>query len=110
MTATLTRSATSTLIDAEIDCLIPIRTLTRDRLGKAVSPATQWRWLRKGCRGVRLEAVQVCGVWHTTPAAFGAFVNGQTAAALGNDANPATPVARSPEKTAKLRAAGLLRK
>ena len=116
MSATLTSpprkpptSTTSTLIDPEHDDLIPVRTLAKQRLGKTISPCCQWRWIHKGARGCRLEAVQVMGIWHTTPAAFGAFITGQTAAAMGNDANPATPAPRTPEKEAKLRAAGLLK-
>lgn len=96
-------------IDPEVDDLIPVRTVTRQRLGRTISPATLHRWLRKGCRGVRLEAVQVCGVWHTTPEAFARFINGQTAAALGDDAPTAAPAPRTSEKLERLRAAGLLK-
>src|SRR5258708_4040151 len=99
----------SPVIDAEHDDLVPVRTLVKQRLGKTISPACLWRWIRKGVRGCRLEAVQVMGTWHTPPQAFGAFITGQTAAALGNDANPAKPPPRSPAKEAKLRAAGLLK-
>jgi len=95
-------------IDPQTDDLIPVRAIARQRLGRTISPCTVWRWLRRGARGVRLDAVQVCGVWHTTPEAFSRFIAGQTAVALGADA-PATIQPRSPEKTAKLKAAGLLR-
>lgn len=105
---TTTPINTSSLIDAEHDDLVPIRKLAKQRLGRDISPACQWRWVRKGCRGVRLEAVQVLGVWHTTPAAFGAFVRGQTAAAYGNDAPVTVPAERSEATRKKLAAAGLL--
>jgi len=109
MTATATAPVpTTSLIDAEHDDLVPIRKLAKQRLGRDISPACQWRWVRKGCRGVRLEAVQVMGVWHTTTAAFGAFVRGQTANAYGNDAPVSVPAERSEATKKKLAAAGLL--
>jgi hypothetical protein len=97
------------LIDPEHDDLVPVRTLAKQRTGKQISPSCLWRWIRKGVRGCRLEAVQLSGTWFTTPKAFAAFIAGQTAAAMGHDANPAVPGPRSPEKEAKLRAAGLLK-
>jgi hypothetical protein len=99
----------TSLIDPEHDDLVPVRQLAKQRLGKTISPSCLWRWLRKGVRGCRLEAVQVMGVWHTTPAAFGAFIAGQTAAAMAGDRDPATPAPRTAEKEARLRAAGLLK-
>ena len=94
------------LIDVETDTLTSVRSLARQRLGKNIAPSTIWRWVRKGCRGCRLEAVQVMGTWHSTPPAFAAFITGQTAAAFGADA-PAT-AERSATTTKKLLAAGLL--
>lgn len=109
MTTTATVTTTS-LIDVEKDDLIPVREMAKKRLGKSISPACQWRWLRKGVRGVRLEAVQVRNVWHTTPAAFAAFIVGQTAAAYGSDAplDSDAPAERSAATSKKLAAAGLL--
>ncbi|MFN0055543.1 MAG: DUF1580 domain-containing protein [Planctomycetales bacterium] len=97
------------LIDAENDALVSVRCLAKQRLGKNVAPSTIWRWVRKGSRGCRLEAVQVLGSWHSTPEAFGAFITGQTAAALGNAIVSASPAPRRAEKRARLKAAGLLK-
>jgi len=97
------------LIDAENDTLVSVRSLAKQRLRKDIAPSTIWRWVRKGCRGCRLEAVQVLGSWHSTPEAFAAFIAGQTAAALHDLASPTTPAPRSPEKTERLRSAGLLK-
>lgn len=69
-------------IDTENDEFVPVQSLCRKQFGKPVSYQTISRWLRTGVRGVRLEAVQVCGVWSTTPAAFAAFLEEKTAAAL----------------------------
>ncbi len=106
--ASATTPITTSLIDPEHDELIPVRKLARQRLGKDISPACQWRWLRKGVRGCRLEAINVMGVWHTTPAAFGAFLTSQTAAAYGDDAPTDVPAERSAATKKKLAAAGLL--
>ncbi len=95
------------LIDVERDELIPVRVIAKQRLGKAISPATLWRWVRQGCRGVRLEVVVVGSTWYTTPAAFGAFIRGQTDAAFGDD-SPESSGERSEATRQKLIAAGLL--
>lgn len=71
-----------TYIDTETDELVPVQTLCRRQLGRPVTPQTVWRWVHHGVRGARLEAVRACGVWCSTPHAFGAFLEAQTAAAL----------------------------
>lgn len=103
-----TAATTTSLIDAEHDDLVPVRQLAKKRLGKDISPACLWRWVRKGVRGCRLEALNVMGVWHTTPAAFGAFLTSQTAAAYGDDAPTTAPTERSAATVKKLRVARLL--
>ena len=87
------------------DELTPVATEAKRRTGKRPSPATVWRWCRRGCRGVRLEALNVFGQWHTTKEAFAAFIKGQTAAALESDDSPAE---RSPATAEALRKAGVL--
>jgi len=91
------------LIDLESDDLRPVWIVARDRTGRRPSPATVWRWVRKGVRGGRLEAVFLQGVWHTTSAAFADFIRRQTAAAL--NLPPNEPVIASDDA---LRAVGLL--
>ena len=98
----------TSLIDIENDTLITVEEITEQRLGKAIGKNTAWRWIREGINGVRLEAVKVAGSWRTTPAAFAAFIKAQTAAALVEGPGPAR-VPRSPEKTARLRKAGLIK-
>lgn len=58
--------------------------IAKRRTGKRPSPATVWRWCRKGVRGgaVKLQAVFHGGCWQTTPEAFDQFIADQTAAAL----------------------------
>ena len=95
-------------IDLEKDELTPVATIYKARTGKRLNPPTLWRWLRKGCHGVRLEAVPVNGVWCSTPRAYAAFLEEQAAARL------ATPIESSPSPrddctTRKLKTARLLR-
>ena len=95
-------------IDCETDTLIPVQALCRERLGKRVAPATLWRWVRKGCRGVRLDAVRAAGTWCTTRAAFAQFLRDQTAAALTTDEVEDHVSERSAAIERRLKAAGLL--
>jgi hypothetical protein len=44
------------------------------------SPATLWRWHRKGIRGIRLETVLIGGKRYTTAEEFAAFCSRVTAA------------------------------
>lgn len=70
-------------IDLQTADLRPVSLIARDRLGKRPSPATVWRWCKRGVRGgVKLEAVNVSGSWHTTAEAFAEFLRRQTAQAL----------------------------
>lgn len=102
----------STLIDPEHDHLIPIVRLVEARLGRRPSPATVWRWRLRGVRAggvrIRLEAVRVAGVWHTTPAAWAAFIAAQTEAAAEPRAIEKDEAGRPPETMRRLQDAGLL--
>ena len=104
----------SAAIDLEHDTLTPVRQLIRQRLGKDISPPTQWRWILRGIKTatgrVKLEAVRVGATWCTTPAALARFLQAQTAAALAasSDDDPA-PTGRSETVARRLRKAGLLR-
>ena len=89
-------------IDLEKDTLVPVQEICRERFGKRMSLTTVWRWVRKGCRGVKLEAVMVSGRWWTTPAAFAGFISERTAVAL----RPRNEVVDATDE--ELRAAGLL--
>lgn len=80
--------AANGLIDLENDKLVPVNELCKLRLGRRMAPATIGRWCRKGTRAGKLEAVHICGCWHTTVAAFADFIRRQTAAALRRNAAP----------------------
>jgi hypothetical protein len=99
-----------TMIDLERDELQPVSVICQRLTSKRAAPQKVWRWTRRGCRGVKLEAVLLNGVWQTTPAAFAEFIRGQTDAALAagvGDSDDA-PGERSEATTRRLKAAGLL--
>ena len=85
--------------------LLPVREALRLKLGVSVSPATAWRWVKRGCRGSRLKTQRVGKRLFTSAAAVDAFIRGQQAEPL---ADVPAPVSRSAEDERALRAAGLL--
>ena len=92
-------------IDLDTDTLVPIATLVERRLKRRISPPTLWRWRMKGVRGVRLEAIYVAGVWHSTEEALTTFLRDSTAAAMP----PADlPTERDAAKSRRLQEAGLI--
>lgn len=82
-----------------------VATVAKRRTGKRPSPATVWRWCKRGLRGgsIRLHAVFHSGYWATTDAAFDAFLAAQTQAAHAQSEKPVEDVS-----DADLRSAGLL--
>lgn len=78
-----------------------VSVIAKRRTGKRPSPATIWRWCRKGVRhgSIKLQSVFHGGCWQTTAEAFDQFIADQTAAALGencpeeNDASDADLIA-----------------
>jgi len=99
MQTTLERPTT---IDLETATdLRPVSLIARNLTGKRPSPSTVWRWVKRGNRGGKLDAVMIGGSWHTTPGAFAAFVSRQTAAAF-------TETSSVDASDATLAAAGLL--
>lgn len=68
--------------------LRPIGDIAFEKTGKRPSPATQWRWLRRGCRGVVLNGSFIGGRWLTSEANFDAFIQGQTQKQLGESDSP----------------------
>jgi hypothetical protein len=80
------------MIDVTTEDLFPLRDAPK-RLPGRPSLATCYRWSLAGCRGVRLETVQVGGSRWTSAEAFSRFVATLTAA---RDGSP--PVPQSPAK------------
>ena len=70
--------------------LAPVPKVAKNCTGKRCSPSTAWRHIKKGLRGgkIKLEAAFVSGRWMTTEAAYAAFVQAQTAAALSVSQSP----------------------
>lgn len=66
-------------LNLETDEIRPVSEICRRLTGKRPSPATIWRWIRRGCRGQLLDAIQVQGHWQTTPAEFARFLRAKSA-------------------------------
>lgn len=94
-------------LDVENGKLEPIAKIYRDTTGKRLNPPTQWRWIKKGNRGIRLEAVPVNGCWCTTRHAFAQWLIEQANARLADPTPENTE--RDERTTRKLRAAGLIK-
>lgn len=79
------QSPTSHLLDGPLE---HVATVAKRRTGKRPHPSSIWRWIKKGVRGgsIRLEAIYHGGYWQTTDAAFDAFLQAQTEAALNSQA------------------------
>lgn len=106
-TSTLPPATAYRHLDLEAGDLRPVAEIFKARTGKRLNPPTLWRWVRKGNRGIRLEAVQLNGVWHTTSHAFAMFLAEQTQARLAEPVPETTE--RDERTTRKLRAAGLIK-
>ena len=104
-------ASTTSVIDPETDDLRPVGEIVQARLGKSISPATLWRWARKGIGGVRLEVIRMGGRWLTTDKAFAEFLRAQTANALratSDSPGPGAGSGRTPQKTRELKRRGLI--
>lgn len=73
-------------IDIQSESLVSIKE-TPARLPSRPHVATVWRWIQRGCRGVKLETVLVGGRRFTSEESIQRFVEATTAAANGEAAN-----------------------
>ena len=64
-------------IDPLAEDLVPLSKIANS-LPKRPSPASLWRWHRKGINGVRLETVLVGGRRYTTHSAWATFIRART--------------------------------
>ena len=64
------------------ELLQPIPTVAEHFTGRRPSPSTCHRWLRTGCRGVKLNALMLGGQWLCTEDDFREFLRAQTEAQL----------------------------
>lgn len=55
--------------------LRPVSEIAMQATGRRPAPATTWRWCKLGTRRGVLPAVRVYGSWHTTAAAFRAWLH-----------------------------------
>lgn len=80
-------------IDIQHETLVPVAKIPSHVPGRPHS-ATCWRWIQRGCRGVKLETVLVGGRRFTSTLALQTFVERTTAAADGTSPDiTSTPAA-----------------
>ncbi len=85
----------------------PFDALCKETIGHRISASTRWRWFRgKGKSGERLQGLLIAGKWYVRPADFIAFLERQTAAALGENRTGAGDDTGDSDDA--LKAAGLL--
>ena len=84
----------------------PVQQICKRVIGKRVAPSTLFRWVRKGTKGGKLEAVHINGTWHCTAEQFADFINRQTAAKLADAADNSDDESSASDDA--LRAEGLL--
>jgi len=88
------------------ETLCPVLPLLRSRLGVSPSPATVWRWTRRGVGGVTLRTVRVGKRLFSSERWVAEFIAQQQATASPEPASATSP--RTSDESAPLRAAGLL--
>lgn len=80
------------MIDIHKETLLSIFQVTRlvppTREGRATHSSTVIRWILRGVRGRRLEAVRIGGNWYTSVEALARFAE---PAPAGDDVEPALP-------------------
>ena len=72
------------MIDIHTESLIPVNEIPSHVPGR-IHLATGWRWIQRGCRGVKLETVLVGGRRYCSREAIHRFIEATTAAADGDD-------------------------
>jgi hypothetical protein len=87
------------MLDLTAETLLPLsraaRVLPPSRRGKPVNVSTLFRWVTKGAKGVRLEAVRLGGQWFTSAEALRRFAARLTEGSLGGPAADLRPPSAS---------------
>jgi hypothetical protein len=88
----------------EITSSLPLIQAVEKVIGKRPHVQTVRRWVKKGCRGIRLKAMFVNGAYLTTIKEVEAFVRSTTEARLEYDEPPRIEIPK-PVKPARVTAA-----
>ncbi len=98
------------MIDIHTEDLFPVNEIPRRAPGRP-HRATGWRWVQKGCRGVKLESILCGGSRMTSVQALDRFFQAVTAAADGKSTvtstTPAAARKRHEQANRELDAAGI---
>jgi len=70
------------MIDIHAEHMLTIAEAARELPGRP-HISTLWRWVQRGCRGVRLETVLIGGIRYTSRESLQRMVEATTAAAAG---------------------------
>jgi hypothetical protein len=76
------------MIDLKTESLLAVTTVPAE-LPDRPHISTIWRWINRGCRGVRLETILIGGKRYTSLEALQRFVEATTVAAERSPANTA---------------------
>ena len=71
------------MIDLQSETLVPVSEIPSHVPGRP-HLATCWRWIQRGCRGVKLETLLIGGKRFTSLEALQQFAEATTAAAAGS--------------------------
>lgn len=98
------------MLDIHNESLVPVKDIPSHLPGR-VHIASVWRWIQRGCRGVKLETAMIGGKRYSSLEALQRFADATTAAADGTSPGaPSTPAAarKSHERAcSELDAAGI---
>ncbi len=99
----------SMAIDVQDEQVVSLREacglLPRRRAGKKPAIETLYRWSQRGCRGVRLETVQIGGTRCTSREALQRFFDALTERADGTASQPTLPATASKQRRREIAAA-----
>jgi len=73
------------MIDIQAEQMLTIADAARELPGRP-HISTLWRWIQRGCRGVKLETILLGGMRYTSREALQRFADAVTAAADGKPA------------------------
>ena len=94
-------------IDIQSETLVPVSKIPSHVPGRP-HLATAWRWVNRGCRGVKLETLLVGGKRWTSLEAIQRFAEATTAAADGTSIGTASTQRKAHERAcAELDSAGI---
>jgi hypothetical protein len=94
--------------DLKTETLLTITQATK-HLPTRPAVVTVWRWINRGCRGIRLESIAIGGRRYTSVEALNRFCAATTAAAYSEEAKERARTPRQRQRASERAAAELAR-